>query len=45
MKKIVEKVRELLEEIAEALSPTPQPGLVRIPVRTREVPNERRRTF
>jgi len=45
MKKIVEKVRELLEEIAEALSPTPQPGLVRIPVRSREVPTGRHHRF
>ncbi|GEM_PF-1744242 len=43
MKKAIQKVRELLEEITELLSPAPQPGLVPIPVRSREGHNPRQR--
>ena len=43
MSKAVQKVKELLEDLAELLSRSSQPSLVPIPVRTRETrPNQRR---
>jgi hypothetical protein len=36
MEKALQKVKELIDELAELLSRAPQPGLVPIPVRTRE---------